>query len=205
MNRILYYHPQSNFSRKIRILLAEKKVAYQLQEINLRDKPASFLALSPLGKVPVFVDEDGTIIWDSSLIGEYIEEKYPQPAFYPNSFQERLSCRKWEELADTLGDNIIQLWLINLTNNVNPNFFRTRLETSINRLIPIFEQQLTQTEYLLGGNSWSIADISALCSFGYYDLRLNEDWKLTYPHLKNWFEKLHEIESVKSTIPPKMF
>ncbi len=205
MTRILYYHPQSNFSRKIRILLTEKKVDFQLQEVNLRDKPPSFLEISPIAKVPVFMDEDGTIIWDSSLIAEYIEEKYPQPAFYPSNFKERFSCRKWEELADTLGDNIISLWLMNLTNNVNPSFFRTRLENSINRLIPFFENQLSQTEYLLGGDTWSMADISALCSFGYYDLRLNEDWKLTYPHLKIWFEKLHKIESVKSTIPPKMF
>jgi len=204
MTRILYYHPQSNFSRKIRILLAEKKLNYQLIEIDLKNKPSSFLALSPIGKVPVFVDEDQTILWDSSLIVEYIDEKYPEPNFYPRNFQERFNCKKWDELADTLGDNIINLWIMNLTNN-NNSFLRTRLETLINRLMPIFEKQLSKTEYLLGGERWTMADISALCSFGYYDLRLNEDWRLTYPHIKNWFEKLHQKESVKLTIPPKMF
>ncbi len=59
MNKILYYHQQSNFSRKIRILLAEKNIECELRVINLVDKPAEFINLSPIGKVPVFVDEDG--------------------------------------------------------------------------------------------------------------------------------------------------
>jgi glutathione S-transferase len=55
MNRILYYHQQSNFSRKIRILLAEKNLDCELKEINLMNKPPEFLQLSPIAKVPVFV------------------------------------------------------------------------------------------------------------------------------------------------------
>ncbi len=46
MSKILYYHPQSHFSRKIRILLAEKQINYELKEINLRNKPSSFLLRS---------------------------------------------------------------------------------------------------------------------------------------------------------------
>ena len=204
MSRILYYHQQSNFSRKIRILLAEKHINYQLKEINLRNKPPSFLEISPIGKVPVFVDEDGTTIWDSTLIAEYIDEKYPEPSFYPSNPQERLECRKWEEMADTLGDHIISVWVLNLTNKGEPTLYQSLLEQAINRLLPIFDKQLTKSEYLLGGEIWSMADLSALCSMGYYNLRLNEDWKLEYHHLKNWFNKLHERESVKLTIPPQI-
>jgi glutathione S-transferase len=75
------------------------------------------------------------------------------------------------------------------------------LEQSINRLFPVFEKQLAQTEYLLRDGIWSIADISALCSFGYYNLRFNENWKLNYPHLNTWFDQLHQRKSVYSTIP----
>ena len=200
MNRILYYHPQSNFSRKIRILLAEKQIDYELKEINLMRKPPEFLEVSPIGKVPVLVDEDGTIIWDSTLIAEYIEEKYPEPRFYPTDFREKLECRKWEELADTLGDKIISLWIFNLTNKETSTTYQSILEESINDLFTVFEKQLVETEYLLGGKIWSIADISGLCSVGYYNLRFNENWKLDYPHLKTWFDKLHERKSVYSTI-----
>ncbi|NEQ76348.1 MAG: glutathione S-transferase family protein [Okeania sp. SIO2C9] len=201
MKRILYYHPQSNFSRKIRILLVEKKLDYELKEINLRNKPAEFLTISPIGKVPVFIEEDGTIIWDSTLIAEYLEQTYPEPNFYPTHPQAKLECRKWEELADYLGDNIINLWILNLTNNLEPNYYRTKLEMSINRLLPVFEQQLAKSKYLLGDEEWTAADVAALCSFGYYSLRLNEDWLLEYDNLKNWFNRLHQRESVKSTVP----
>ncbi len=202
MTRILYYHRQSNFSRKIRILLTEKNLDYQLEEINLSAKPDYFLKLSPIGKVPVLKDEDGTIIWDSSLIAEYLEETYPNPALCPQTFQERFACRKWEEIADTLGDTIINVWILGLFNQGEPSKYQSLLKQRIDRLIPVFEEQLSQTKYLLGGESWSMADISALCSFGYYDLRLGEDWKGNYPHIRKWFDQLHQIKSVKDTVPP---
>ncbi|MBW4625162.1 MAG: glutathione S-transferase N-terminal domain-containing protein [Brasilonema octagenarum HA4186-MV1] len=203
MKRTLYYHQQSHFSRKIRILLAEKNLICELIEINLVNKPPEFIKIYPIAKVPVFVDEDGTAIWDSTLIAEYLDETYPQPNFYPSAPRQKLECRKWEELADTLGENVINLWVLNLTGDIAPTYYRTKYETLINRLLPIFEEQLRTAKYLLGGESWTVADVAALCSLGYYSLRLNEDWLLEYPHLREWFERLHERESVKSTIPRK--
>lgn len=96
MSKILYYHQQSNFSRKIRILLTEKKVKHDLIEIDLLNKPPEFLEISPLGKVPVFVNEDGTVVWNSTLIAEYIDDKYPNPRFYPSNSKDNLECRKCE-------------------------------------------------------------------------------------------------------------
>lgn len=204
MNRKLYYHQQSSFSRKSRILLIEKKLECELIEINLANKPPEFLKISPLGEVPVFVDRDGTTIWDSTLIGEYLDATYPQPSFYPGNPRQRLECRKWEELADTLGDNIIQLWILNFTSDEAPTYYRNKYETIINRLLPIFDEQLRVAKYLLGDETWTAADVAALCALGYYSLRLNENWQEQYPHLREWFERLHERDSVKSTIPRKI-
>ena len=201
MKRILYYHPLSNFARKIRILLAEKKLDYELKAVNLQNKPDDFLKISPIGKVPVFVEEDGTVIWDSTLIAEYLDETYPEPNFYPTHPQAKLECRKWEELGDNLGDNIINLWKLNLINDLAPTYYRTKLETSINSLLSVFDQQLAKSKYLLGDEQWTVADVTTLCSLGYYNLRVNEDWVLEYENLKNWFNKLHQRESVKSTVP----
>ncbi|MEM7555934.1 MAG: glutathione S-transferase family protein [Cyanobacteria bacterium P01_A01_bin.84] len=201
MGRTLYYHQQSNFSRKIRILLLEKNLDCKLQEIDIINKSASFLNISPIGKVPVLVEQDGTVIWDSTLIAEYLDTTYPQPSFYPRDIRARLECRKWEELADHLGDNIINLWILNLKNNLAKTGFRNKLESSINRLLAVFEGQLTQSKYLLSNDTWTAADIAGLCSLGYYSFRLDEDWLLKYPNLGNWFNELHKRDSVKLTVP----
>lgn len=202
MTRILYYHRQSNFSRKIRILLKEKKLDYQLEEIDLSAKPDYFLKISPIGKVPVLKEQDETVIWDSSLIADYLEKMYPDPHLCPQDWQQYWACRKWEEMADTLGDTIINVWILGLFNQGEPSKYQSLLRQRIDRLMPVFEQQLSQTQYLLGGESWSMADIAALCSIGYYDLRLGKDWEANYPHIREWFDQLHQIDSVKTTVPP---
>ncbi len=203
MNRLLYSHQQSNFSRKVRILLAEKKIDYEIKEIDLRNKPGDFLEVSPIGQVPVFVDADGTTLWDSTIITEYLDEKYPEPAFYPRNLRARLECRKWEELADALGDNVIRLWVLNMTNKSAPLGYQIASKLVIDRIFPVFDRQLSQSDYLLGGETWTAADVAALCSVAYYSLRFTEDWKSKYQHLKNWFDKLHERDSVHSTMPKK--
>jgi len=173
MSRLLYYHRQSNFSRKIRILLREKNLDYQLEEIDLSAKPDYFLKISPIGKVPVLKEEDETVIWDSSLIADYLEKTYPDPPLYSQNWQQYWACRKWEEMADTLGDTIINVWILGLFNQGEPSKYQSILRQRrqrIDRLMPVFEQQLSQTQYLLAGASWSMADIAALCSMGYYDL-----------------------------------
>lgn len=156
-------------------MLTEKVLDCEFKEVNLLNKPPEFLKISPIGKVSVFVEEDGTVIWDSTLITEYLDATYPQPRFYPSNTRQRLECRKWEELADNLGDNVINLWVLDLTNNLAPTRYRTKLETSINRLLAVFEEQLAQSQYLLSNDTWTAADIAALCSVGYYSFRLNED------------------------------
>ena len=88
------------------IIFFEKRAS--TAQIGISAKPDYFLQLSPIGKVPVLKEDDGTVIWDSSLIAEYIEQTYPHPHLCPQEFHQRLACRKWEEMADTLGDTIIR-------------------------------------------------------------------------------------------------
>ncbi|MEH2227225.1 glutathione S-transferase family protein [Nostoc sp.] len=110
MARTLYYTQRSPYARKVRIVLAEKQLPCELQQTDINNKPPEFLSLSPIGKVPVLVDENDLVFWDSTLIVEYLDETYPEPSFYPGSRIERLCCRQGEELADSLIDNVVGLW-----------------------------------------------------------------------------------------------
>ena len=198
MPRILYYAQRSPYARKVRIILAEKNLAYHSQEVDLAQRSPEFYQLSPLGKVPVFVDEDGTTIWDSTLIGEYLDEVYPKPSFYPASI--KLECRKWEEIGDAIADQAVALWMEKRKDEQASVTNSLRLQAIIDRLLGVCEQKLAQSAYLMG-ETWTIVDIAVLSSLGYLSLRMGEDWHGQYPLLSQWFKKLHEKESIQITIP----
>jgi len=93
------------FGQKVRIVLAEKSLTYDLVEIDLlrgEQRKPDFLRLNPYGKVPVLIDED-TTIYDSTIINEYLEDEYPDPPLLPaiGSSSLRARARLFEELADS--------------------------------------------------------------------------------------------------------
>jgi glutathione S-transferase len=198
MNRILYFTQRSPYARKVRILLAEKKLSYELQEVDLASRSPEFYQLSPLGKIPVFVDEDGTKLWDSTLIAEYLDEVYPEPRFYPDLI--KLQCRQWEEVGDAIADHAVSIWMEKRKGDQASVANCDRLQGIINRLLGACEQKLSATTYLMG-ETWTIVDVAVLSSLGYLSLRIGEDWKNKYPLLAKWFAGLHQRQSVQLTIP----
>ncbi|WP_017718411.1 glutathione S-transferase family protein [Kamptonema formosum] len=200
MTRTLYYTQRSPYARKVRILLAEKNLPCELQETDIINKSPEFIKLSPIGKVPVLVDEDGTTIWDSTHIIEYLDDTYPQPSFYPSDRASRLRCRQLEELADTLADNAVNLWYQKRKGDSADAGDAAKYAASIDRLFPYLNEQLASSTYLLG-STLTAADIAAVSALGYYNLRHGEEWQQQYPHLAEWFKNLHRLESVQSTVP----
>jgi glutathione S-transferase len=82
----LYDYPQCPFCRKVRIVLAEKDIKYERIFVDLRkkeQKQTDFLKLNPYGKVPV-IEDDGVVIYESSVINEYLDERYPSPPLMPS-------------------------------------------------------------------------------------------------------------------------
>lgn len=97
----LYHTPLSPFCRKIRILLKEKDLAFELINENVWDRRREFFALNPAGEVPVLVDEDGSTICHSTAISEYLEEAYPEPGFLGHTPTERAEVRRLVGWFDT--------------------------------------------------------------------------------------------------------
>ena len=93
------------FGQKVRIVLAEKSLTYDLVEVDLlkgEQRRPEFLRLNPFGKVPVLIDED-TTIYDSTIINEYLDDEYPDPPLLPavGASSLRARARLFEELADS--------------------------------------------------------------------------------------------------------
>ena len=90
----------SPYVRKVAVILHAKGLAYETEVIIPGMMPEEFLAISPLQKIPVLVDGDLTLP-DSSVICEYLEEKYPTPSTMPASAEDRARARFLEEYGDT--------------------------------------------------------------------------------------------------------
>lgn len=101
--------PLSSPTRKIRILLEEKRAPYEMEFVDTFADPNPLHALNPLGKVPVLILEDGTALFDSHVIVEYLEERFPEPRFVPDDRNERLMVKRWEALADGAVDAVREI------------------------------------------------------------------------------------------------
>jgi len=88
----LYDAARCPYCARARIVLAEKGIAYETVEIDLRARPAWLYELNPAGKVPV-LEEDGWVLPESAVIGEYLNERYPEPPLWPDDAGERAAGR----------------------------------------------------------------------------------------------------------------
>jgi glutathione S-transferase len=101
----LYTADRCPYAARVRIVLAEKGLAYDAVEIDLDDRPAWIYDKNPLGRVPVYEEDDGLVLPESYVIMEYLEERYPEPALWPADAAERALGRLWlERFDDRLGD-----------------------------------------------------------------------------------------------------
>jgi glutathione S-transferase len=97
----LYDADRCPYCARVRIVLAEKGIAYETVVVDLDDRPAWIYEKNPLGKVPV-LEEDGLVLPESAVINEYLEERYPEPRLWPSDPAERAAARLLVERFDAL-------------------------------------------------------------------------------------------------------
>src|SRR5262249_60740692 len=94
----------SPYARKVRIALAEKKIEYELVEAAPFAPDTAVPSYNPLGKVPVLVLDDGTNLFDSRVIVEYLDTVSPVSRLIPEPSRQRIAVKRWEALADGICD-----------------------------------------------------------------------------------------------------
>jgi glutathione S-transferase len=101
----LYTSERCPYAARARITLAEKGVVYDAVEIDLSDRPAWLYEKNPLGRVPVYEEDEGLVLPESEVIMDYLEERFPDPALWPANPAERALARLWlKRFDDRLGD-----------------------------------------------------------------------------------------------------
>jgi glutathione S-transferase len=160
----LYDFLSCPYGQKVRIVLAEKSLTYDLVTVDLaggEHRKQEFLRLNPFGRVPVLVDDD-TTIYDSTIINEYLEDEYPEPPVLPavGASALRSRARTFEDFADTsFTPQVGQL----ISEVAKPEAERDqnriqRLHQGVERVLIYLEQQLQGQQFLAG--EFSVGDIA---------------------------------------------
>jgi glutathione S-transferase len=149
----------------VRIVLLEKGLSFEPVLVDLADRHADFVAVSPLGKVPTFVDEDGTVVFDSTVIAEYLEDRYPTPSVLGASWKERLSHRALDELGDTVADQAVAARVSAMRNDAAGEA----------RAFALAEKALVEIDRRAKSDAWpssfGLGHAAVIAALGYFELR----------------------------------
>jgi len=187
----------SPYARKVRIALAEKKIEYAL-ELDL----TRVADLNPLGKIPVLMLDDGTRLFDSRVIVEYLDTVSPVSRLIPEPSRQRIGVKRWEALADGVCDAAVA---INAERKrparQQSKEWMDRQHEKVERGLAEMARELEDRPWC-NGEGYSLADIATGCALGYLDLRFLEiDWRSAHPNLAKHVEKLAQRPSFADTLP----
>ncbi len=196
----------SPFVRKVRIVMAEKKLDYKFELEDVWSPTSTIQSANPLGKVPCLVMEGGEAIFDSRVIVEYVDTLSPVGKLIPLSGRERVEVRTWEALADGLLDASIaarmeQTWAGRTDAQRCPAFVDRQMG-KVGAALRAMGQGLGERAWCTGTH-YTLADISVGCALGYLDFRYPQiDWRSDYPNLARLAEKLSQRQGFIDTQPP---
>lgn len=194
----LYHHPDCPYSQKVRVVLAEKDLEFEEVVVNLHageQKSTEFLKLNPYGRVPVLVDED-IVVYDSTIINEYLEDEYPEPRLMPEDSAGRARVRLFEDYCDT---SFIPPTMVVLAEMYKPEDQRDdellqRYRTEIARVVARLDRQLEGNDYLVG--AYSLADTAFVPRILVLNqLGIEIDSRLH--NVPGWIARLRQRESIR--------
>ncbi|MEI7429288.1 MAG: glutathione S-transferase [Betaproteobacteria bacterium] len=192
----------SPYVRKVRIVLAEKKIEYEFELDSPWTPDSKVPNFNPLGKVPVLILDDSTALFDSRVIVEYIDSVAPNNKLMPESNRERAEVKRWCAVADGICDSAAQ----NFMEMKRPAAQQSaesisRQEEKIIRSLEYMSVQLAEGNWCMGTH-FSLADVVVGCALGYLDFRFPEiKWKENHLNLARLYDKLMLRPAFSETIP----
>ena len=194
----------SPYTRKVRIALAEKKIEYQLAEISPWTPDNPVLEWNPLGKVPVLILDDGTHLYDSRVIVEYLDTVSPVSRLIPEPSRQRIAVKRWEALADGICDAAVAIVLESRRPaRQQSRDWIARQQQKLTAGVAEFARELADRPWC-NGEGYTLADIATGCALGYLELRRVElAWANEFANLVRFAEKLGKRPSFQDTAPGK--
>ena len=193
----------SPYVRKVRVVMAEKKLDYAFIQENVWAADTTIGQTNPLGKVPCLVMEDGSALIDSRVIAEYLDTLTPVCKLLPPNGRDRAEVKDWEALADGVLDAGI---LVRLETTLRPAAQQSpewieRQWGKVHAGLRVMSERLGESNFC-AGNHYSLADVAVACALGWISFRYPDiAWRGDYPNLARLFDKLSERQSFKDTVP----
>jgi glutathione S-transferase len=195
----------SPYVRKVRIVMAEKRIEYHLDLEDVWSPDSKIQDANPLGKVPCLIMEDGGAVFDSRVISEYLDTVTPVSRLLPSSGRERAEVRTWEALGDGILDALI---LVRLEQTQRPS--EQQSQKWIDRQMGKVSAGVAAMSRGLGDKPWcngqgyTLADIAVGCTLGYLDFRFPHiRWRDDYANLARHYDKVSARPSFVETQPPQ--
>ena len=209
MALVVYGGSLSPFVRKIRVILMEKGVPYELDQVNPFAPPPAFLEISPLKRIPVLRDTDlpePNTLPDSSIIADYIEHKFPNPPLYPRDAFQRANALWFEEYADTVlaqavGPGVFFERVVKkmLRSQCDEAHVAATLKEKLPKIFEYLEREVGSKTYLIG-NTFSLADIAVATHFVNFNHAGEAVDTKRWPQLARYISGIHARPSFTAMI-----
>lgn len=197
----LLYSDASPYARKVRVVLAEKRIDCELVAVT---PPYEIAKHNPLGKVPTLLLDDGSSLYDSRVIVDFLDNVSPISRLIPDDHRDRTMVRRWEALADGILDAAL------LVRQESQRASETADGAAwISRQMEKIRNGLAAAEHDLAGHQWchneryTLADIALGCCLGYLNLRRpgGIDWAVASPGLANHYSRMLDRPSFSESSP----
>jgi glutathione S-transferase len=196
----LYSNPASPFARKCRVIAHELALKLEIIDIAARDDEG-FRAINPLKKIPALVLDDGSALFDSPVICEYLNE-FGGGKFFPGKTVWQHNAGRWKALGlQALGDGIMDA-AVACRYEITQGEER-RNPDHIARYMATVRAGVDALERMSFAEPPTIGEITVGCALGYLDFRYGDlGWRDSHPKLAAWYAKFSQYPSMLATLPP---
>jgi len=193
--RVLHHFPLSPYCRKVRLVLAEKRLPFEPRLERPWERRDDYLELNPAGTVPTLIEDNGLVIPDSTVICEYLDEAYPDIGLMGRTLAERVEIRRlaaWFDgkFAQEVTQNLYgEKYMRRVAGRGNPDPAAIRTGYTALRYHLEYIGWLAETRKWLAGGVLSLADFAAAAHLSSLDFMGEVDWNLS-PAAKEWYARM---------------
>jgi glutathione S-transferase len=192
----------SPYARKVRIALAEKAIPFELRTEVPWDSTTETPRYNPLEKLPVLILDDGSAVYESRFILEYLEARHPLPPLLPDTIDGKLAARHVEVLADGVCDACVLLfWERHRAPDQQSAEWIARQQRKVDGGLAAIARIAADRAYVVG-DRFGLADIVTGTLLGYLTVRFPAlPWRTRHPNLAALGDRLEQRASFRNSVP----